>query len=557
MESPKPVIRLSDRETTIEIEKELVPYFNTFNNYPYDDAIGYQEDEYHQLPLRLWEYVLNVYRKHHQEEAESCPSYSLLYKDMLEVLTLFDLFDLYQLAAALDFYDSPLLLHAVSVEIVRRLLPLSVFELEIRHIAMPLIDAAAVVKSWANPFLSINLEYSKRLAVQDAALSAYGLNDNIIHLVHHKRPLTHEVIAVGGFHSVMITSEGLYGCGDNAFDQLGRNGGADTILLAHLNVDEVISVACGLNHTMAITTSGLVAMGDGREGQLGIGKNADLTVSLPRPVLFEGKPFLVVTRVACGPDYTMMVTSEGLYACGNNTMGQLGLGDRLTRYTPTKVSLPCNVEVLSLSLSSYRALLLTTDGLYLCGFLFSRSVSDDKPLALLPRKLILPVEMGKPLKVCTGQNHCILLTTEGLYGIGSNQQGQLALSSAKDNYRTEWQKLKFPRKQIKNIYAARNQTFVLLVDGVLMACGDNRYCVLGIHSTVRTTNIFTPVALNRDIISVAAGPSHTLFLTSDDGLYACGNNEEGQLGLGNVFGNTFVPLKIELVMGNEEEKEIK
>ena len=47
----------------------------------------------------------------------------------------------------------------------------------------------------------------------------------------------------------------------------------------------------------------------------------------------------VVTSISCGYAHTLLLTERGsLFACGNNTYGQLGLGSGTKRSIPTKLS---------------------------------------------------------------------------------------------------------------------------------------------------------------------------------------------------------------------------
>ncbi len=72
---------------------------------------------------------------------------------------------------------------------------------------------------------------------------------------------------------------------------------------------------------------------------------------------------------------------------------------------------------------------------------------------------------------------------------------------------------------------------MLLDDGSVKACGNNQVGQLGIRKA-NSSNIFykaSPVALDLKVISVAAGDSHTLFLTTGGQVYAVGDNSLCQL----------------------------
>jgi alpha-tubulin suppressor-like RCC1 family protein len=49
-----------------------------------------------------------------------------------------------------------------------------------------------------------------------------------------------------------------------------------------------------------------------------------------------------------------------------------------------------------------------------------------------------------------------------------------------------------------------------------------------------------------NVIKIAAGHEHSLFLTADEKVYACGQNDQGQLGLGHTNNVNIPTLVIDL-----------
>jgi len=71
-----------------------------------------------------------------------------------------------------------------------------------------------------------------------------------------------------------------------------------------------------------------------------------------------------------------------------------------------------------------------------------------------------------------------------------------------------------------------HQTFMLKEDGTVKACGNNQVGQLGIKKA-NSSSIFykaCKVALDLQVTSVAAGDTHTLFLTLGGQVYAVGDN---------------------------------
>ena len=84
-------------------------------------------------------------------------------------------------------------------------------------------------------------------------------------------------------------------------------------------------------------------------------------------------------------------------------------------------------------------------------------------------------------------------------------------------------------------------SLILENDGTLWGCGQNNYGQLGLGDN-NNRNIFTQVTTN-DVKSVYCGDSHTFILENDGTLWGCGRNNEGQLGLGDTANrNTFTQI---------------
>ncbi|KAH8862843.1 putative E3 ubiquitin-protein ligase HERC4 [Schistosoma japonicum] len=185
-------------------------------------------------------------------------------------------------------------------------------------------------------------------------------------------------ITAGGWHSFVLTVSGsLYAWGSNKYGQLGlsyfgsspsdhhefatkygssfsvddeqsksrsyspidtnRSNVSIPTYVKTLRGCEVVYLACGEAHTVALTRDGGVfTFGAGRYGQLG---HNELTIGIavPRKIIeFTGN---VVTQIACGRFHTLaLIPKSGrLFAFGQGTNGQLGMGDTTNRLLPCPV----------------------------------------------------------------------------------------------------------------------------------------------------------------------------------------------------------------------------
>ena len=68
-----------------------------------------------------------------------------------------------------------------------------------------------------------------------------------------------------------------------------------------------------------------------------------------------------MAQLACGSQHCLVLTAEGeLYACGNNSYGELGVGDRAPRPSPSRLdSLPSRMRFCAVSAGGSHSPILT------------------------------------------------------------------------------------------------------------------------------------------------------------------------------------------------------
>eukprot|EP00184_Porphyridium_aerugineum_P004010 CAMPEP_0184707474 /NCGR_PEP_ID=MMETSP0313-20130426/37287_1 /TAXON_ID=2792 /ORGANISM="Porphyridium aerugineum, Strain SAG 1380-2" /LENGTH=1371 /DNA_ID=CAMNT_0027169049 /DNA_START=142 /DNA_END=4257 /DNA_ORIENTATION=+ len=99
--------------------------------------------------------------------------------------------------------------------------------------------------------------------------------------------------------------------------------------------DHVVRIACGANHSLALTLGGTIyAWGEGSKGQLGIGSTA--TISKPTRIRDTvGDKRQKFVDVAAGKHHTVALTSDGqLVVWGAGNEGQIGDGEVMDKMIP-------------------------------------------------------------------------------------------------------------------------------------------------------------------------------------------------------------------------------
>ncbi|XP_007900723.2 probable E3 ubiquitin-protein ligase HERC3 isoform X1 [Callorhinchus milii] len=303
-------------------------------------------------------------------------------------------------------------------------------------------------------------------------------------------------VACGRYHTAFVLQDGsVYTCGSNNWGQLGHEKeGYRPEQVRALDAQTIKHTACGESHTLAVNDHGQVfAWGAGKDGQLGI-DSMEETVRKPR--LVKSLSGHEVTQVTCGSWHCMALTKDGqLFAWGQNTHGQLGLGQGIS------------------------------------------SQSNPQCLKTL---------VGIPLaQITAGGAHSFALSLSGaVFSWGRNHCGQLGLSDEKD--RDVPFHVKFLRSQkIVHISCGEEHTAALTKSGGVFTFGSGLCGQLGhnfMNNEVNPRRV--QELMGTEVSQISCGRQHTLAFVPSSGLiYAFGRGNRGQLGTGHTF-NAQVPYKI-------------
>jgi uncharacterized repeat protein (TIGR03803 family) len=308
--------------------------------------------------------------------------------------------------------------------------------------------------------------------------------------------------ASGYTHTLALRADGtIWAWGTNTSGELGNDTTTSTTLPVQvLNssgtgpLENVLMVAAGNHFSMAVvgTASGetIYTWGANGSGQLGNGT----TTSSPLPVVAYTAGANTILSIACGSAHALACTNAGVYAWGDNTHGQLGVGSAGgTHYTPQLV----------LSQANYYGSVAA--GAY-C------SVATGVGITWTGSKV-------------TAVSYSVSLA-------GADDRGQMADGGGADV--TSWKQL----AQGVPLSVACGQNFCLgyvTSTGALYAWGDNTYGQLGTGTTggiVKPTAVTAPTT--NAIVQVTAGNGFTLLLDSAGNVWSAGTNSLGQLGTGGT-----------------------
>ncbi|MEE1061349.1 MAG: hypothetical protein UH080_05935 [Ruminococcus sp.] len=291
---------------------------------------------------------------------------------------------------------------------------------------------------------------------------------------------------------------------------------------------KVEKVGVGFDHTAAITEDGdLYMWGNNQYGQLGC--------EYPKQTATPIKVMSGVRDVELGKYYSAAITQNNdLYLWGYCEKG--GLGDGTSQMSAAPIKILSDVKSVSIG-NSHSAAIMQNGDLYMWGFnsrgqIGNGEVSDEYNSVPKPIKV-----MSGVVKVSVGGLHTAAITEkQELYLWGDNTYGQLGIGSS-FSYKEEPVKV---MEKIKDVSLGDYTSGAIEKTryGTLYLWGDNRHDMIKDHPKTiayqKTDCYYEPyeiIGCSPSLISI--GSNHCLVREYLDQVKSKGNNEYGQLGVGN------------------------
>ncbi|KAI3356348.1 hypothetical protein L3Q82_017572 [Scortum barcoo] len=327
-------------------------------------------------------------------------------------------------------------------------------------------------------------------------------------------------ISCGGEHTAIITENGrLLMFGGNTWGQLGlgpKPAVCKPASVKALKSEKVKLVACGRDHTLVCTWQGNVySAGSNQEGQLGLGHcNNTTSFHLLRPFCDHAP----IKMLSAGGNTSAALTEDGrLFMWGDNSMGQVGLGDVGFAAEPREVDV--GEAVMWVSCGYQHSAFVTVDGdLYTCG------ESANGRLGIQVNQLAnhrVPQRvqgiLGRVTQVSCGGEHTVVLTEESVYTFGRGQYGQLGHGTFLFEIDLPKPLEHFCNSSIKCIACGEKHTAVITDSGLLYTFGDGRHGKLGLGEE-NFINQFSPTLCTRflkhNVQLASCGGNHMLVLAA-------------------------------------------
>ncbi|HQF53698.1 MAG TPA: hypothetical protein PK208_01135 [Fibrobacteria bacterium] len=309
------------------------------------------------------------------------------------------------------------------------------------------------------------------------------------------------------------------------------------LFLRKMASTKIVQVAAGGHHSLFVSSGRKVwATGWNEFGQLG--DNTVVSRSLPVPVLENGTQIANVQRVAVGSGHSMFLKYDGtVSAVGWNAYGQLGTGG--TDDVLSMVKLRRDGETISgvrqVAAGRYHSLLLLSDGTVLTtgrnggGQL---GVGNTATQYAWSEARTETETVTNAVAIAGGMEHSLILLADGtVLAAGSNDLGQLGIAGGGSSpwFRTV-QRNGAPLVGVKAIAAGFHHSVFLLVDGTVLAVGDNSYKQFGL---VGGDLVVDPIQVGTDVETIRAGGDQTFLKSPSGGILSSGGEQSALGGPGN------------------------
>ncbi|RJQ33237.1 MAG: hypothetical protein C4562_00705, partial [Actinobacteria bacterium] len=230
--------------------------------------------------------------------------------------------------------------------------------------------------------------------------------------------------------------------------------------------------------------------------------------------------------LAASGGHSLVIKSDNsVWATGNNTSGQLGIGNNTQQLswqqgtaTGFRAVSSNGEEFYTHSLALAANNVVWGTGRNANGQLGTGDTSEKNGWTQTP--------LTGVSAIATGHYHSLALKDGVVWSVGANGNGQLGLGNT--NSQTNWTQTSLTGV---TAIATSNRSSYALKDGTVYSTGLNDYGQLGLGDTTQR-NSWTATTLTG--VSAIAGGSRHVFAIKDGTIWATGGNYNGQLGLGDT-----------------------
>ena len=341
---------------------------------------------------------------------------------------------------------------------------------------------------------------------------------------------------------------------------------------------EILNISTGENNTSFITKDNFTyIIGKNTFGQCSINNNKSNNNNNNKSIIYHPKLLPIkCIKISLGGEHIIALTKENnFYSWGLNIFGQCGLGHFENVNYPSLIDKfgilieqdnavfvkeiyrnNINENIIDISAGAQHSMILTNkNNLYSCGFTKNGSLgylnnnNDNEPNeSSIFTKINLNYFDDKIIKINCGVNHscCIYGKYDILiWGFGENFEFEgiqrynlfklinnlsndaFIVDNNNINDNNEYLINNKEYNYILDIKLGENFLILLSSDGKIYSSGNNDFGQLGIGNQEKN-NFFEKVNINEKIISISTGYNFVYALSENNNIYSWGNNKFGQ-----------------------------
>ncbi|MDO8535848.1 MAG: RCC1 repeat-containing protein [Candidatus Omnitrophota bacterium] len=353
-----------------------------------------------------------------------------------------------------------------------------------------------------------------------------------------------KAIAAGYNHSMALSTTGVvWTWGSNEFGQLGAGINIDkrNMPIRVFTLTGVVNIGAGANHSLATQMIGNVwTWGLNSDGQLGDGTNVNRNSPVQSIGNSEMGSLNYIKSLHGGMGHSVALDSYGhIYNWGKNRYGVLGVSSTITEKLTPELFTTISGITYSASGAFHTLALVNNKFLYAWGNNSSGQCGIGHKRPWVTPTLIFSVESSGMRPLSADALHSLYVSREDgtVWAFGNNTFGQLG-DGTQTNRTTPVQVQGLTG--VKETAADEYSSFALRSDGTVWAWGENSAGQLGDGTFQRR---LIPVNVFNNGEAIAAGEHFTLVIDKNGDVWSWGYNPCGQLGDGtNITRN--VPAKI-------------
>lgn len=303
-------------------------------------------------------------------------------------------------------------------------------------------------------------------------------------------------------------------------------------------------VSAGAFHTCSLADSQVYCWGKNTNGELGL-NNTTTPYTTPQYVSTNLNNKIVTSISAggaldgtSGQPNTCAVANGQAYCWGENANGQLGIGNTTRQLTPTLTTQAAGAlgdgSETSVSTGRYSGCAIA-NGKASCWGYFPYNTSSNNPLAISTAIMSGPVT-----QISAGHSYSCAIADSKVYCWGYNASGQIGSGNTTNQsnpYETS-SSANLTGKAATSIEVGTSTTCAI-ANGQLYCWGLNANGQLGINNTTNqntpqnVSTVATSLLIGKNVTDVSIGGSFVCAIANGQ-LYCWGENDVGQLGIGNT-----------------------